>query len=333
MDCRDWEELLDDYLAGKLPPPRQRAVEEHLAACSGCRELLDTVRGNLDSLQTPAPEDLTGAILARTSGPTCPRAEERLCDLVSGALAAGEAQLVRAHLEHCRRCQALVVTLRWLLPELREMGELQPDPAFTAEVLRATAPLRRRVERRAAWRAHRRGLAAWWRRQLLRPRFALEVAYMATVLIVALFGTPISPLQGSAPRALAVVQATPGSLGQALAGAYAELSPRIGELGRDAWQVSGAHLTGALHSLEADLAARGTRAAPALQALRAEARSSGEALLDGELVQTIAHLRGAGRALERAWQDWRGRAAGAAAPAREANPRVDENSDQESRDG
>ena len=149
MDCRVWEELLDDYLAGKLPPAQRRAAEEHLAACPDCRELLDTVRGNLGSLQAPVAEDLTDAILARTSGPACPRAEEQLCDLVSGALAAGEAQLVRAHLEHCRRCQALAVTLRWLLPELREMGEVRPDAAFTADVLRATAPLRRRAGQRA----------------------------------------------------------------------------------------------------------------------------------------------------------------------------------------
>jgi hypothetical protein len=248
---------------------------------------------------------MTGAILARTSGPACPRAEAMLGDLAEGVLPAAEAQLVRAHLEHCRACQALAVTLGWLLPELREMRELPPDPAFTAAVMRRTAPQLRRAALRHAWRGRFEGLAAWWRRQLTRPRFALEAAYVATLLVVALCGTPVSPFRDAPPRALEVVRASPAGISETLTGSYGALSGHAEALGRAAWGVSGAPVTAAARRTADGLTARLDRARPALSVFGDEVRRGGEAALDRNFVLALEHLRGASHALGRAWREWR----------------------------
>ncbi|HJQ98853.1 MAG TPA: zf-HC2 domain-containing protein [Candidatus Polarisedimenticolaceae bacterium] len=84
-------------------------------------------------------------VLARTSGPACAAAEDRFASYVDGELDAVDRELVAGHVAGCRPCRE----------ELAQM--------------RATAA-------RPRW-------ADTWRRLMLRPRFALEMAYIGAVVL------------------------------------------------------------------------------------------------------------------------------------------------------
>lgn len=65
--CAD-PELLSAYLDGELPAGREREVEEHLAACPGCRAELDGLRSVVDHLrrlERAAPPQVLGQAVAR----------------------------------------------------------------------------------------------------------------------------------------------------------------------------------------------------------------------------------------------------------------------------
>jgi hypothetical protein len=127
--------------------------------------------------------DLTAAILARTSGPACQRLRALACDLVDGALAPEDQTLARGHLEHCPRCRNLVANLALATDLLPGFMEIEPGPAFTEAVLAATQPPP----------AQEDPLAANWRRLLRRPRFCLEVAYLATAAGFIAIQIPVRP--------------------------------------------------------------------------------------------------------------------------------------------
>ncbi len=44
MPCREFVEVITDYLEGTLPEPDRRRFEEHLAACGGCANYLEQIR-------------------------------------------------------------------------------------------------------------------------------------------------------------------------------------------------------------------------------------------------------------------------------------------------
>nr|MEE4266421.1 zf-HC2 domain-containing protein [Candidatus Krumholzibacteria bacterium] len=164
-------------------------------------------------------------VLQRTSGSPCARAEGLLPDLVAHQLEDVDRQLVQAHLEHCYGCRQVALTMGWLGSLLPGLAELDPGPAFTARVLARTtgalSPAEREV--RAGGTIGLAGLmdrvGRWWERQIMKPQFALQFAYAATVILVLLTALPISPLRGTPEKALEVMQAGPGSLplvGQAM---------------------------------------------------------------------------------------------------------------------
>jgi hypothetical protein len=55
LRCERAEELFSDYHEGQLQPLRVRELEEHLAGCAACREVLDVVGAVIDVLR-PASE-------------------------------------------------------------------------------------------------------------------------------------------------------------------------------------------------------------------------------------------------------------------------------------
>ncbi len=151
-------------------------------------------------------------VLGRTTGAACGRAAEQLEDLMGDRLAGLDRQLVQAHLEHCTDCRRLAVTVGWLNPLLPDMAEIDPGPEFLAGVLARTTQARRRV----AYAEHPTGPAGlmdrvgrWWEKQILRPQFAMQAAYVATVLLVLVFATPGSPLRNVPEQALQAVTAGP----------------------------------------------------------------------------------------------------------------------------
>jgi hypothetical protein len=158
-------------------------------------------------------------VLARTSGSACDRACGLLPDLADGALAVLDRQLVQRHLEHCPGCRAVALALGRLGPELAARAELDPGPEFLAGVVARTSGRSAAAQRRRAREAAASGpgglvdrLGRWWLDRVLRPRFALQAAYAAALVLALLTATPVSPLKGASERAVTAVTAMPAAL-------------------------------------------------------------------------------------------------------------------------
>ncbi len=131
----------------------------------------------------PGDQDLVGAILARTSGPACGRAQSSLCARIDGELDPLDAALVDGHVAHCRECDALARALRSLAGDLPQLATADPGPGFVDAVLARTSRSARRrpVPGAGSW-------AAWASKLLDRPRIALEGAFVIAVIV----GVPLA---------------------------------------------------------------------------------------------------------------------------------------------
>ncbi|MHC4932686.1 MAG: anti-sigma factor family protein [Planctomycetota bacterium] len=201
MDCRSFQDRLDDFLDGRLPDADRRTAKKHVRDCARCREMVEILRSASDTPPVEPPSDLTRAILERTSGSPCESSRALLCDFVDGALTGVDADLVRLHLGDCPECTALGHALTRLADELPELAEIEPDPGFVDAVVARTVPWRRRVARRLP------ALADLGARLARRPRFALEAAYVGTVILVLAVGP--NALARVPDWAIGVVQARP----------------------------------------------------------------------------------------------------------------------------
>ena len=229
MGCREFEDRLEAYLAGTLVPRERRVVEEHLAECLVCRELNSLARTSLDEPSADSP-DLTQAVLARTSGSTCDRAEEQLCAWVDGTLEQIDGELVRLHAARCDACSALAGALTRMAEELPELAELDPGPGFASAVLSSTVSLDRRVFR------HLDRLADAWRGLLERPRIAWEGAYLGTFLLALVFVAPGAPLADIPRKAAGLARINPVA---ELREPVAEVEARVATGAQSLWDSSG----------------------------------------------------------------------------------------------
>jgi hypothetical protein len=141
-------------------------------------------------------DSLVDAVLARTSGPACSRATELVPGIADGTLEGTDAALVRLHLERCGECAAIARVLAALPADLAALAELRPDAGFARDVLARTS----RRSRRAA------GI---WQRLVLRPRLALEGAYVGAVVVFALVGLGGTPLREASRDTLAIASTNP----------------------------------------------------------------------------------------------------------------------------
>jgi anti-sigma factor RsiW len=64
MNCGAFEPLIALYVEGDLPEQETRRVEEHLAACLGCRELLEDLRASQAVVKQLGSESVDPALLA-----------------------------------------------------------------------------------------------------------------------------------------------------------------------------------------------------------------------------------------------------------------------------
>jgi hypothetical protein len=191
MDCRGFEERMDDFVTGNLPVKEREDAERHLSACTRCHALHESLLGVAESLPPNWPDTLTAGILTRTSGPVCSEAERRLCGWIDGVSNKDGGAVISIHLLHCPSCSALAGSLRELNHILPEMALLQPDASFAADVLKATS------DRPAAagTGASVTGVRQWWRSMMQRPRFAWEAAYVGALLVLIALGNPAALLQ------------------------------------------------------------------------------------------------------------------------------------------
>jgi anti-sigma factor RsiW len=219
LDCTALLDRLEAFLDGRLDPAECRAVERHLAGCGDCRELTQRLREPPGKRALEPPGDLIGSVLIETSGPVCARARADLCDWIDGELVAFDGELVRSHVACCVDCRVLARCLAALGDDLPMLAELEPDPAFVADVLERTLPRR---TARPRWAAR---IVAGWRRLIQRPRFALEGAYAGAMVLVLLVGIPNAPLAGVPRKALDLASVNPV---EELKRPAAELESRLG---------------------------------------------------------------------------------------------------------
>src|SRR5262245_51684883 len=164
--CRTFVDRLDDLLEGRLEADDRLAMEAHLSACNGCRELRRLAAGDGGAPAPPA--DLLAGVLARTTGPTCGSARGRLCDHADSLLDPVDDRMVRLHLDGCADCSGLAAALARLAADLPRLAELEPGAGFTASVLSRTSRRETLAARLAA------AVAAGWGRLARRPRIAFE---------------------------------------------------------------------------------------------------------------------------------------------------------------
>lgn len=183
--CAFVDTWLDDWLGGRLPADVTRRIDAHVAACDRCRRLAAIVRdAEAPSAGQDEEVDLLASVLDRTSGSACSRAEQLLPAVADNELDADSREVLRDHLSHCDGCSRLLAVLAESRDVLPALAELRTPPGFVERVLAATSR-----------REQPSPLVAWWLRILARPRASLELAYVATVVIVALLGNPVAAFE------------------------------------------------------------------------------------------------------------------------------------------
>ena len=300
MDCTLFTERIDALLDGTLPAAEQARAEAHRDGCPQCSELYRLLSSAEELAASAPPHDLTGSILARTSGPPCDQARAKLGARVDGALDALDRELVDAHVNGCADCAALLRALTWLQDDLPAFAELPPDPALLHAVLAQTVPetLRPPVVN-APWRTSGAGHGAarpgndrglWARlraagRQLLeRPRIAWETGYVAAVVVWLLFGAAWSPLRTAPVQALALVQQGAIETHAAGSAAVETINRRLTAMRTRALRFGG-------DQLYDRLSMRYRRAAAAAPDLRRHWRQFTTAVLDRDLFSGVDALR------------------------------------------
>jgi len=187
MDCSRFERILADFAEGNLGARDQAVAELHLGNCRACRQLLSTAMGQIDLLPDDAADELARSILDSTSGSVCPRVESRLWDFCAGELSLEDAGLMALHLDHCPGCRSLAAALAEAQQVLPAMAEIEPDGSFTSEIVWATSGCRTcQVDFWAYF-------LSWLDRMIKRPHFALEAAYVGTLVLAFVFSSPFLP--------------------------------------------------------------------------------------------------------------------------------------------
>lgn len=189
MNCHDFETLLSRLQTGPLPDAAMR----HLELCTECHELAQLAGFVEGWPHPPAARDFVNTVISQTSGSPCRQAERQLNAFLAESLDPQASELLQLHLDHCPACTGLAAALAQLEHSLPRLATLDPGPGFVDAVLAATLPMSVRL---------RRWWFKTWPRWVHRPRFSVELAYVATLIVVLASGMPWSPA-GAMPRKVA----------------------------------------------------------------------------------------------------------------------------------
>ncbi len=234
MSCERIQDRLFEYVDGSLDANTHDRVASHIESCADCAALA----ANLGQTE-PGDEDLTRAVLRRTTRDACEQSAERIPDWVDGSLDALDSELVAGHVSHCADCEALTGVMRTMAVGLPSLAEVEPDSRFVDDVMAATADrlpdwvdsalaafaevepdarffddVMAATVRKApelSWAAR---LEEWFGGLVQRPRIAWEGAYILTVCLVLLVAFPGSPLAGVSKKALELAQTDPNKIQQ-----------------------------------------------------------------------------------------------------------------------
>lgn len=240
MKDREYEKWLEEFLDGTLPA-------------------------------TPAPGDLTASVLRRTSGSPCEQAHPLLCDAIDGELEAVDSELLKLHMESCGGCRDLAAALARLPRDLASLAEIAPGPQFTREVMAETAYAPPPPP--GLWERFAEG----WRKAVLRPRFAMEAAYVGTALLMLLFILPFSPFRDVPSMALQAMREPPRI-------AVAEQVQPVREIGEKALEKAGDKVKGTIRGIGSNLDEK-------TRGIRRTGAEVGERVLDGDFKGAWSRLR------------------------------------------
>jgi hypothetical protein len=298
MDCRDLLDRLEALLDETLGGDARLAAEEHLHECADCRQLVELARTEPDGAAVEPPDNLAGSILERTSGSACETARDRLCAYVDGSLSGIDAELVRLHLDGCDPCEGLASALVSLAGELPAMAEIEPDSDFVNDVLARTVPWRRRFARRLEKLT---AIREWWPRVVRRPRFALEAAYVGTLVLVLIFG-PNLPLAGVPQRAIDMIRARPLMESDEARDLIARMENRVVSGARGIWEATGGEIAAGSRRVATGLSQRYERTDETRSDLGRRAGELVDAARDADPGAAATALRGIGTDLGTLWE-------------------------------
>jgi anti-sigma factor RsiW len=296
--CRQFEANLDAFVGASLAAPLQQSLQAHTQECQRCAALLAVVQGASEERieNTLGRSEVLDPVLQSTSGRACQQSQSLLCDLVDGLLAPTDAQLVQGHLQHCERCNRLAQSLTLLRIDLPAMAELVPDEAFVDDIVAATtaaaAPMPRFLDR----------LTASWHALLQRPRFAWEVAWMGTALLLLLLGAPMSPLRDVPQDALAIVQTDPRAAWKVLQPHMERSWTSVRDDLQAGWDGSGGKAIDAVKAKRLRWDQEHPGVGESWQAMQARKPAMRQAIADGNLAQASSILAQLVDDLQDLWQ-------------------------------
>jgi hypothetical protein len=267
MNCTDFQELLFEWLEGRLDAAEIDRMQAHAASCLRCRELEELAIGDAGLPSVEPPDDMVASILAETSGGACDRALSLVCERLDDSALAMD-PLLEMHLSSCSECATVSAALERLHFELPAMAEMTPDANFVDSVLAVTvgaavpaasdtpagAAAATGIPSRAAavadaWGSDRPPFdwSDWVQRLPLaarvsdflerlsqRPRLAFEGAFVGTLAFVLVLGMPAAGVAELPSRLLAEVRQERVQVQNAVA----ENLSRATEAGREAWTAS-----------------------------------------------------------------------------------------------
>ncbi len=197
MQCAEFDKLLPALVSGAIQQPMRAVCETHMQDCARCLEAF--AMASAAQFIVPDADVLVQRVVQATTPELCTSVADQLCDLIDAALVAEQAVFLTAHLRNCSQCRQLYLNLQALNLELALLGELRPPERLLARILRNTS------HRSASQISIPDMLLQRGRQILLRPRFALEAAFVVTLFWTALFGVPASILSTAVAEQTAVV--------------------------------------------------------------------------------------------------------------------------------
>ena len=107
----------------------------------------------------------------------CSKIEQWLSEYMEASLPPGDMELVKAHLETCPGCSALLAEMQSVLSLCRDYPALEMDPDFTERILLRTSgrPRTRSIKER---------ITRYFVRPILTPRFAVGASLAALFLVL-----------------------------------------------------------------------------------------------------------------------------------------------------
>jgi hypothetical protein len=144
-------------------------------------------------------------------------------------------------------------------------------------------------------------VAGWWRRQIQRPRFALEVAYSFAMLLFILFNIFDMPLEGSPDPARRAGANPIASVSQAWQ-AHEPARGRIAEFGGSVWQRTGVPLAHESRGFWDGFVEAGDKILDTAAIGGNYAGKAGVSVLKGDFIKTWQHITAMKKNISKRWQ-------------------------------